>query len=171
MFEKLVSEVPKFRHKVVAVQGDCQQADLGLSSVDRAMLIANVNIVIHAAATVRFDEKLKLAIDINVYGTRDIVNLCQEIENLKSFIHVSTAYSNCHLRYVEEKIYKYPIQIDDLDNLVAKVDDRTLEELTPRILGEWPNTYTFTKALAEDVVRRNAAKIPVGIFRPAIGKQ
>lgn len=131
--------------------------------------MSNVNIVIHAAATVRFDEKLKLAIDINVHGTRDILNLCKDIENLKSVIHVSTAYSNCHLRFVEEKIYKYPIQVDDLEKLVEKVDDRTLDELTPRILGEWPNTYTFTKALAEDVVRRAATNLPVGIFRPAIG--
>lgn len=37
-----------------------------------------------------------------------------------------------------------------------------------RILGNWPNTYAFTKALAEDVVRRNCKKLPLGVFRPAI---
>lgn len=37
-----------------------------------------------------------------------------------------------------------------------------------RLIGNWPNTYTYTKALAEDVVRRNSAGIPVGVFRPAI---
>ena len=38
-----------------------------------------------------------------------------------------------------------------------------------RLLGRWPNTYTFTKAVAEDIVRKEAHGMPVGIFRPAIG--
>lgn len=37
-----------------------------------------------------------------------------------------------------------------------------------RILGKWPNTYTLTKALAEDLVRKECANMPVGVFRPAI---
>lgn len=36
------------------------------------------------------------------------------------------------------------------------------------MIGDWPNTYTYTKALAEDIVRRNSEGIPVGVFRPAI---
>lgn len=86
LFERLRTEVPKFRHKLVAINGDCGQAGLGLSLTDRQNLIENVNIVIHAAATVRFDEKLKLAIDINVYGTKDVLNLCKEMQKLKVFL-------------------------------------------------------------------------------------
>lgn len=37
------------------------------------------------------------------------------------------------------------------------------------ILGRWPNTYTFTKAVAEDIIRKEGTELPVGIFRPAIG--
>lgn len=37
-----------------------------------------------------------------------------------------------------------------------------------RILGKWPNTYTLTKALAEDLVRKECDRMPVGVFRPAI---
>lgn len=39
-----------------------------------------------------------------------------------------------------------------------------------RILGNWPNTYAFTKALAESVVRSKCGGLPIGVFRPAIGK-
>lgn len=39
-----------------------------------------------------------------------------------------------------------------------------------RILDNWPNTYTFTKALAEKELRINAGNIPVGIIRPSICK-
>lgn len=91
-----------------------------------------MNIVIHAAATVRFDEKLKLALDINVHGTKDILNLCHEMRNLKAVVHVSTAYSNCHLKHIEEKFYQYPLVIDDIENLVEKLEPKVLDKLTPR---------------------------------------
>jgi fatty acyl-CoA reductase len=50
---------PDFKSKLVAVQGDLAEPDLGISSEDREILIKNVNIVFHSAATVRFDEPLK----------------------------------------------------------------------------------------------------------------
>lgn len=37
-----------------------------------------------------------------------------------------------------------------------------------RIISKWPNTYTFTKCLAEDLVRTMGKGLPVTIFRPAI---
>lgn len=47
------------------------------------------------------------------------------------FMHVSTAYSNCHLRYIEEKFYNYPFHYDDLNRLIEKLDDKQLDEVTP----------------------------------------
>jgi fatty acyl-CoA reductase len=38
------------------------------------------------------------------------------------------------------------------------------------VLGDWPNTYSFTKALAEDMIRDEARGLPIGILRPSIGK-
>lgn len=37
-----------------------------------------------------------------------------------------------------------------------------------RLLQDWPNTYTYTKSLAEDLVRNNSKGLPVAVFRPAI---
>lgn len=42
LFEKLKADVPKFRYKLVAINGDCGQAGLGLSLIDRQTLISNV---------------------------------------------------------------------------------------------------------------------------------
>lgn len=61
-----------------------------MSSQDRATIIREVSIVFHVAATVRFDEKLKLAVPINVRSTRDVLNLCKEIPNLKVFQYTKT---------------------------------------------------------------------------------
>lgn len=35
-------------------------------------------------------------------------------------------------------------------------------------MGKWPNTYAFTKALSEDLIRKRAKNLPIGLFRPAI---
>jgi alcohol-forming fatty acyl-CoA reductase len=35
-------------------------------------------------------------------------------------------------------------------------------------LNQWPNTYTFTKAIAEDVLKKHCHNIPVGMVRPGI---
>lgn len=76
-------DFPKFRHKIIGIAGDCALPDLGISDTDRQMLKERVNIVFHVAATVRFDEKLKLALDINVNGTREVMRLCRDIADLK----------------------------------------------------------------------------------------
>lgn len=37
--------------------------------------------------------------------------------------------------------------------------------------GNRPNTYTFTKALAEDMLLKECGNLPVTIVRPSIGKK
>lgn len=83
MFEKLRETVPKLRHKIVTIAGDCSSAGLGLSLLDRQTLVSNINIVFHAAATIKFDEILKLALDINVHGTKEVIELGKEMKKLK----------------------------------------------------------------------------------------
>lgn len=55
-----MSEVhPDFKNKLIAIEGDLVEPNLGISEQDRKTLIKNVNVVFHSAATVRFDEPLK----------------------------------------------------------------------------------------------------------------
>lgn len=81
---QLFAQVPaKARLKVEAIEGDCASPGLGLSDQDRCVLISKIHVVIHAAATVRFDEKLPLAVSINVKGTQEILDLAREMPNLQ----------------------------------------------------------------------------------------
>lgn len=59
---------------------------------------------------------------------------------------------------------------DNAFKLTECLDEHTLNTLTPTIIKGYPNTYTYTKVLAEDVVQQHAQKLPVTIFRPGIGK-
>jgi alcohol-forming fatty acyl-CoA reductase len=117
---------------------------------------------------IRFDEKLKVALGINVVGTREILNLAKEMINLKAFVHVSTAFAFCTNQEIEEKVYPTIMTAEHSIKLAESLDEEALEQLTPQMLGKWPNTYTYTKALAEDYVKTHGKGLPITIFRPAI---
>ena len=37
--------------------------------------------------------------------------------------------------------------------------------------GKWPNTYTFSKALAEEIIEKLNGRLPIAIIRPSIGER
>lgn len=105
VFDRIRSEFPDALNKIFPVKGDVGLPELGLQPKDRDMLIQRVNIVFHSAATVRFNEPLKVAVNLNTLGTDRILDLCRHMINLISVIHVSTAYSNADRQEIEESIY------------------------------------------------------------------
>ncbi|RZF48915.1 hypothetical protein LSTR_LSTR003295 [Laodelphax striatellus] len=168
LYKRLKAEVPDYRKKITVVAGDCCLPNLGLTPADHQMLINNINVIFHGAATVRFDEKIRLAVDINVYGAREVLAFAKQIKNLAAMVHVSTAFANCNKLYIEEKFYSTPISYEDIMQMTKTKDDEELDKLTPELVGDWPNTYTFTKALGEQVVKSEGAGLPISIFRPSV---
>ncbi|KAH8310247.1 hypothetical protein KR044_000233, partial [Drosophila immigrans] len=170
LFSVLRKSNGKFTDRIVPIAGDCQMPDLGISSADRKLLADEAQILLHLAATVSFDERLHVALDINTRGTQLIVQLAKEMRHLEALVHVSTAYSNCVLKHIGESFYpnNLPCTFDKALELRQLLSSELLDKLTPALLGKYPNTYTFTKALAEQVVQREGADLPVCIFRPAM---
>ncbi|XP_012288354.1 fatty acyl-CoA reductase 1 isoform X2 [Orussus abietinus] len=167
IYERLKVEQPNFMEKVVLIEGDMGQKLLGLSEESRKRLL-EINIVFHLAATVRFDEKLRTAVNINVRGTKEIVLLAKQMRNLKVFMYVSTAFSHYVRSSIDEVCYPPPIDVDRLLTIVENMDDAMLEAVQPMILGKWEYTYTFSKAVAEDTVLKYGAGMPICIVRPPI---
>nr|CAI5868673.1 unnamed protein product [Callosobruchus analis] len=157
-----------FDDEVQIISGDCATAGLGVSIKDRQTLISNVNILFNVAATVKFDENLKTAYAINVASAKEVIEMAKQMSNLKSIIHVSTAFCNCPLSEIDEKFYDFPHSHEDIKRLLEKLSFEEADKITPRVLGKWPNTYTFTKALTESMLKEIAGGLPFGIFRPAI---
>nr|XP_043066571.1 putative fatty acyl-CoA reductase CG5065 isoform X2 [Drosophila bipectinata] len=168
LFESLRREKPKELSKVIPISGDITSEELGISEKDQNLLCRNVSVVFHSAATVKFDEKLKLSVTINMLGTKRLVELCHRMLSLDALIHVSTAYCNCDRTDVSEVIYAPPYNPDDIISLINWLPEDILDQLTPRLIGKRPNTYTFTKALAEHMLLKEAGNLPVAIVRPSI---
>lgn len=83
-FFQIFSKVdPSMFEKVSLILGDCTEPMLGLSITDQKVLQENVTIIIHCAATVRFDEQMQQAVSINVTATKDLLILSKKLKNLK----------------------------------------------------------------------------------------
>lgn len=159
---------PKYKEMVHTMNGDMTEPFLGLSEDDQQLLHENVEIVFHSAATVRFDEELRLALKLNVVGLENVLALCRNLKKLEAFTHVSTAYSNCDKDVIEEKFYPPSVDPKNVLEIAGWMNDQMIKDLTPALLEKRPNTYTFTKSLAESVLFHNGKDLPIAVFRPSI---
>ncbi|KAJ9066068.1 cyclin-dependent kinase inhibitor far1 [Entomophthora muscae] len=171
VFDTLRKSHPNFSSKVVAVEGDLSQEGLGLSEEDTDKLASVVETIVHCAASIEFCLPLKEAFGINTMGVVRLLELADKCENLQGIVHVSTAYVNCNLKsiVIEEKVY--PIAIGDPHYLVEnipKISQPELDSLEESVLKEYPNTYTFTKALTEHVLVSKSSQWNIAIVRPSI---
>lgn len=154
--------------RVKAVAGDVGEAGLGLSPSDRQILISNVNVIFHSAATLDFAEGLKQTVDINLLGTRQILNLAKECNNFFAFVHVSSAYVNCFQTETAEILYPLKGDPEDIISITQRLTERELDEQTPKLLNGHVNTYTFTKQMAEHEVKKMEELFPCAIVRPSM---
>ncbi|CAH0699599.1 unnamed protein product [Spodoptera exigua] len=168
LYDRLRKECPDFINKISLVEGDVGQLDLGMCPEDRIKIMNEVEIIFHGAATVRFDEPLKTAVEINVRGTREMFKLARGCSKLKAFVHISTAYSNCPQNMIGEEFYESPLPGDKLIDLVETMEEKVINNITPGLLGDFPNTYAYTKAVAENIVKEYSKGLPVALFRPSI---
>lgn len=171
LFEKMSLFDPEFKSKIRIVNGDIEKEGLDMSEEDRNYIQNEVEIIIHAAATVRFDEVLKKAININIRGTRDILDVAVGARKLQSFVYISTAYSHCPRRdEIDEVFYEPPMDYKVAINFANKYPEAISTHLSPKLIQPWPNTYTFTKAVAEGMIRDYQKVLPLTVIRPGIGK-
>lgn len=110
---------------------------------------------------------------MNIIGVKKVIELCKSLDNLVSFIHISTAYANCDRSYISEQVYNPPVKPDHLIEACDWIQDDLIDYLTPKIIQLKPNTYTYTKAVAETIILQECNKmyprrLPCAIIRPSI---
>eukprot|EP00484_Ammonia_sp_Unknown_P008946 CAMPEP_0197057500 /NCGR_PEP_ID=MMETSP1384-20130603/97718_1 /TAXON_ID=29189 /ORGANISM="Ammonia sp." /LENGTH=612 /DNA_ID=CAMNT_0042491947 /DNA_START=49 /DNA_END=1887 /DNA_ORIENTATION=- len=185
--------------RVVGVEGELTEELLAID--DKAMAhmkyAHDVNhkkgiVVIHCAADIDFNREINQSININVNGTYQCIQVAHEL-NAKCFIHISTLYVNSREdgnSFVAEKIYDSGLNFVDEFQKWLKLraeNEQFSASYINRIKGvtskqsplqrqEWPNNYTFTKNMAENVVRHycrlhslSYSMIRLGIVSPILG--
>lgn len=173
------------QERVVPIEGDLIEDRLGLGDEDYARLCRDVELMINSAASVEFDERLDHAINLNTLGPRRTMAFANDCKRLEAFVHISTCYVNGKARgWAPEEIQQLTFdphaEIDRLQKACARVAKRhgdqsrvTAQKLVELGLQQarkhgWHDTYTFTKALGEQMIVQNHGKIPTVILRPSI---
>uniref|UniRef100_G3Q918 Fatty acyl-CoA reductase n=1 Tax=Gasterosteus aculeatus aculeatus TaxID=481459 RepID=G3Q918_GASAC len=168
LFNRVREDDPDFHQKVIPISSELTQPGLAIGPEDVDRLSACVNVIFHCAATIRFDEPLKHALQLNVIATQELLRLAKQMRHLEAFVHISTAYANCNRRHIDEVIYPPPVEPRKLIESVEWMDDAIVRDITPRLIGDRPNTYTYTKALAEYLVQQEQDRLNIAIIRPSI---
>jgi fatty acyl-CoA reductase len=194
IFEELLRAQPELKNRIVALDGDIAKPGLGLSAADTQLLERDLTLILHCAATTKFMEQLRIAIEMNVLGSKRVLDLAKRCSQLRAMVHVSTCYVNSiRMGYtqIREKIYPLgnnarkkwlhgaqgsghtvwdPYHVLEYITALsdAEMDRRTLELIAP-----YPNTYTFSKALGETLLQRELdetprLRAPLLIVRPSI---
>lgn len=167
VFDRLHQEYPNHFSKLRAINGDSTMIGLGISEEDLKRM-ENVSVIFHSAASVRFDDSLKNAVLLNTRGTVEVMRFAESLKQIRVVVHVSTTYCNPNKRVVEEMIYPPNGDWREAIKIAEKYDDDILNALTQKYTNAQPNTYTFTKGLAEQVVKEYSDRLPVVIYRPSI---
>lgn len=141
---------PDYMKRVRAVEGNTRELKVGLPDEIRMELINNVQIILHAAADVRFDNTLNELCLVNLRGTRELLKLAEECKYLEIFAYISTAFSHCIRKYIEEKFYESPIEPEEMIKIAEHFEDNQedeiiLDAITENVIHPWPNTYSFSK--------------------------
>lgn len=166
------AHAPGWEELVEPLSGDITRPGLGLEPFARSRVAAEVTHVIHCAASVEFTRPLAEALAVNTHGALHALEVARACAHLESYVGVSTAYVTPHpdpygrgIHRVEEVLA--PLRCDP-ESLYASLCAGTGDE--QRLLAETghPNTYTFTKCLAEHLTIGRASDLPVTIVRPSI---
>jgi 1-acyl-sn-glycerol-3-phosphate acyltransferase len=154
---------------VCPIAGDLLTPNIGISPEDRAVLTNSVTMIIHSAASVDFDLPLNEATAINIDGSLSMLALAKECKRLASFVHVSTCYVNSPMAgVVKEQVYDSPFNPIDMYRRIKSSSLSDLARDKLEIIGAWPNTYTFTKFMAEHLLVMQRGDVPLVITRPAV---
>ena len=157
--------------KVIPISGDVSKENLGIGQAELEELKESVQAIIHCAATVEFQERLDQAIRLNIFGPLRVLELAKDCRRLQSFVHVSTAYANSNLPEgpIEERLYPMHLDPEQVIKMVLDIEDpKEIEKITPNLIKNYPNTYTFTKSIAEHLLVKYRNNVPLAICRPTM---
>jgi long-chain acyl-CoA synthetase len=171
--------------KVRVVAGELADERLGVSEDDYRLLTEEVEVLINSAAVVVFDERLDLSLNLNTFGAKRMLEFARDCRRLESTVHISTCYvSGMASGWVAEEVRPFSFDADEEADRLARECDAVKQRYAgrPEVIKDqlvklglrsaracgWNDTYTFTKALGEQLILKHRGDLPTVILRPSI---
>jgi 1-acyl-sn-glycerol-3-phosphate acyltransferase len=158
----------QWQTRCVIVDGNVTAPEIGLSPADAELLSGSITHIINCAASIDFDRPLDEAARSNIDGALNMLAFAKRCTALRSMVHVSTAYvwpERLAAHPCGESLVPLPFQPEVIhaDITAGGTNRDELLQLTGH-----PNTYTFTKCLAEHLLFANREDVPLRIVRPSV---
>lgn len=74
---------------------------------------------------------------------------------------------------IDEQFYSAPVDPDEMIRVAEYYSEQStevFESVTNKLIAPWSNTYVFTKALTEELVRKASLCVPTVVIRPSISE-
>jgi len=156
--------------KIIVIESDISLENLGINKNILEGIGPTITHIIHNAASVKFNDPIKIALQHNYNNVENIYNICTKyFTNLKKFIHISTFYVNFPNDQYQEKIIKLNMKYNKIIELIQ--DNYSLTTINKILNLDFANTYVFTKCLAEKFLEHklnNDKLFNIHIVRPSI---
>lgn len=179
------------RDKVEPVEGDLSRERVGLAPETYRRLQDEVDVVIGNGALAVFDAPLDEALHANALAPMRLLEFARGASKRPFVAHVST----CYVGNVAGPVFEAPLAPDwtprgpdaddpyDVDAEVARLSDHVAAlrdggpEAARRLVSDgmawarrrgWNDTYTFTKAMGEQLFARHRGDVPGLILRPSV---
>jgi len=169
------------RSRIVVMAGDIQAPRVGLSDGDWKTVTSQTTHIIHCAASISFADPVHALLSQNYEATQGVLALAAACTELRTFVHVSTAYVNGHMpRGLVVHETTQDLAMPDgapLDHAAlaarfraASAADAEAEAATILTTCGLPNAYCLTKHMTERLVLDTAETAPwgVAVVRPSI---
>ncbi|KAK9911243.1 hypothetical protein M0R45_035164 [Rubus argutus] len=180
--------------KLVALAGDVTSENLGMSEFSlMEEMCREIQIIFHSAAATNFDERYDASLGVNTFGVLHMLSFANKCINLEILLHVSTAYLcgersglipedlSSMTKMVNETI-NFNFALEEKNMVDEKLNELKAEDASQEVITNtmkdfgterakfngWPNTYVFTKAMGEILLRRSKNNLPFVILRPTI---
>ena len=137
-----------------------------------------IETIINCAAAIDFNLPIEEALEQNVSNMRNLIAFAKK-NKVKNFIHISTAYVNDpYNNDIKNEFINLKLITDDrnIDQVYQDIKESKLSFKEIQKVQYFPNTYTFTKCLAELFIQReiyinnndNNNNISFKIIRPSV---
>lgn len=176
IFSAVLASNPELKDRIRIVSGSLASFD---SDILEGEALSEVEIVIHSAASVSFDGDVWKAIETNVYGTYQLLQLCTQMQRLSVFLYVSTAFSQPHIDRPVERFYEPVVDpmlllkcFQRLGGDGADRREKNDAEIVMNKLMAEPKMipYFLSKNAAEALVQSYAEHLPIVMIRPSVGE-
>lgn len=164
---KLFEVLPANWHEAVdVIDGDLEQPNCGIAADALRDVQAKLTHIIHCAASVEFDLPIADAAKANITSALNVLELARGCTQLVGMTSVSTAYVTPWRKGpITETLAHIPRPAAELHAAIVE-GTRTEADLLKE--SGHPNTYTYTKCLAEHLLTERRGSVPLAIVRPSI---